>query len=97
MPSLHSCIIIMTKIMILFKQGFVSIQQITSKMNVDMKNCLLLAHAISGYDTVSATFGIGKLKAYRKLNQSPSWQNIMQIVGKCDVDLDKLLVRERNL
>ena len=52
------------------KKGLVSIDRIATKFDDGVKECLLFSHAISGCDTVSATFGIGKTKAFRKLSQS---------------------------
>ena len=50
-----------------------------------MRECLPFAHAISGCDTVSASYGLGKLRAYKKLHESDSWRDIMRIAGDKDV------------
>ena len=72
------------------KKGFASINDISSTMKIEMKECILFAHAISGCDTVSATYGIGKLRAYKQLNDS-SWKEAMHIVGKDEVDLEEII------
>ena len=50
-----------------------------------MRECLPFAHAISGCDTVSASYGLGKLRAYKKLHESDPWRDIMRIAGDKDV------------
>ena len=46
------------------KQGLCSIEKVVSALDDDLKECLLISHAISGCDNVSATFGMGNLKAF---------------------------------
>ena len=64
-------------IIVTTKPGFVSVGNITLEKSDDLKNSLLLVHAISGCDTVSATFSLGKLKACRELKESANWQKLM--------------------
>ena len=45
------------------KQGLCSVEKVLSALDDDLRKCLLISHAISGCDTVSATFGTEKLKA----------------------------------
>ena len=45
------------------KQELYSIEKVVSALDDDLRQCLLISHVISGCDTVSATFGMGKLKA----------------------------------
>ena len=71
------------------KKGPVSVNKISGSLSAEMKECLLFAHAISGCDTVSATYGVGKLKAYKKLGES-SWKN-MNIVGNADANLEDII------
>ena len=73
------------------KQGLVSIVKVCSGIDPAMKDCLLLAHAISGCDTVSVTYGVGKLKAYQKLMEIDIWQKSMNIIGKQEVSLDEVI------
>ena len=51
-----------------------------------MQECLPFAHIIPGCDTVSATCGLGKLRAYKELHESNSWRDVVLIVGDADVD-----------
>ena len=61
-----------------------------------MRECLPFAHAISGCDTVSASYGLGKLRAYKKLHESDSWRDIMRIAGDKDVVESIWLRLEKN-
>ena len=45
------------------KQELCSIEKVVSALDDDLRQCLLISHVISGCDTVSGTFGMGKLKA----------------------------------
>ena len=66
------------------KKGCVSISQIAEQLSFEMQECLPFAHTVSGCATVSATFQLGKLKAYKKLHESNSWTDIIHIVGDDD-------------
>ena len=68
------------------KKGCVFISVIAEQLSSKMRECLTLAHAVTGCDTVSATYGLVKLRAYKKLLESNSWKDIMHIVGDEDVD-----------
>ena len=68
------------------KKGCVFISVIAEQLRSKMRECLTLAHAVTGCDTVSATYGLVKLRAYKKLLESKSWKDIMHIVGDEDVD-----------
>ena len=68
------------------KKGCVFISVIAEQLTSKMRECLTLAHAVTGCDTVSATYGLVKLRAYKKLLESNSWKDIMHIVGDEDVD-----------
>ena len=62
-----------------------------------MKACLPIAHALSDCDTVSATYGLGKLRAFKKLNES-TWKDIIHTVGNEDADLELVKeLREKNV
>ena len=48
---------------------------------------LLICHAISGCNTVSATFGMGKLKAFNKFKESSYWRSAIKTVcGDIEID-----------
>ena len=49
---------------------------------------LLICHAISGCNTVSATFGMGKLKAFNKFKESSYWRNAIKTVCGDDIEID---------
>ena len=66
-------------------------KKIAATIDDDLQKCLLFCHAISGCDTVSATFGIGKLKAYRKLKQSTYWPDLIKDFGNDSANLNELL------
>ena len=46
---------------------FIPVNKITSKIGQDVSLCILTSHAISGCDTTSSLFKIGKRTAYSKL------------------------------
>ena len=73
------------------KKGSVSISQVAEDMCSEMRECLPFAHAISGCDTVSATYGLGKLRAYKKLRESNVWREKLRIVGDDDVDREHMI------
>ena len=60
-------------------------------MSSETRECLPFAHPISVCDTVSATYGLGKLRGYKKLHESDSWRDIMRIVGEEDVDREYMI------
>ena len=49
---------------------------------------LLICHAISGCNTVSATFGMGKLKAFNKFKESSYWRSAIKTVCGDDIEID---------
>ena len=67
------------------KKGCVSISEIAEQLSSEMRECLPFAHAIPGCDTVPASYGLGKLRAYKELHESDSWRDIMRITGDKDV------------
>ena len=73
------------------KKGCVSISEIAEQLSSEMRECLPFAHAFSGCDTVLATHGFGKLRAYKKLHESDSWRDIIRIVGDEDVDREYMI------
>ena len=73
------------------KKGPYSTTKINLALDRDLKDTPFLAHAISGCDTVAATHGVGKLKAYKKLLNSKSQRNSMRIVGKADSSIGDVI------
>ena len=51
------------------KKGCVSISEIAEQLSSKIRECLTFAHPVSRCDTVSATYGLGKLRAYKKLHE----------------------------
>ena len=49
---------------------------------------LLICHAISGCNTVSTTFGMGKLKAFNKFKESSYWRSAIKTVCGDDIEID---------
>ena len=83
--DIHKNVIMITK------KGYVSMTEISEQLSVEMRECLPFAHAISGCDTVSATYGLGKPRAFKKLDESNSWKDIMNMVGNDDVDMEYII------
>ena len=73
------------------RKGPYSTTKISLAFDADMKCCLLFAHAVSGCDTISATHGVGKIKAYNVLLCSKILQKSMSIVGKGDIDMEDVM------
>ena len=73
------------------KKGCVSINEIAQQLSPEMRECLPFAHAVSGCDTVSATYGLGKLRAYKKLCESDFWRDTMRKVGNDDVNIEHMV------
>ena len=73
------------------KKGCVSISEIAEQLSSEMRQYLPFAHAVSGCDTVLMTCALGKLRAYKKLDESNSWRVIMRIVGDDDVDREYII------
>ena len=79
-----------SSMMMTTKKGLVSVSDISDKLDAKLKECLPFVHAISGCDTVSATYGIGKLRAYKVLKDS-SWKVVMNNVGKDNADIEEVI------
>ena len=73
------------------KKGLCAIKSIATTLDDDLRSCLLVAHAMSGCDAVSATFGVGKLKVLNKLRESPSWRMKLQKLLEDDINVDEMV------
>ena len=73
------------------KQGLCSIEKVVSALDDDSRQCLLISHAISGCDTVSATFGMGKLKAFNKFKESSYWRSTIKTLCHDDIAIDRMV------
>ena len=73
------------------KKGCLSVSEIAEQLRSEIRKCLPFAHAISECDTVSSTYGPGKLRAYKKLNELNSWRDIKHIVGDDGVDREYMI------
>ena len=52
---------------------------------------MLIAHAMSGCDAVSATFGKGKVKVFNKLKELPNWRSKSQKLLDDDISVDEMV------
>ena len=93
---LHHCCDDLHDIFMSTKKGIVSIKNVIAALDDDLQKCLLFSHAISGCDTVSATFSIGKLKAFRKLKKSVHWLDLIKDFGEDNGNLDELILTVEN-
>ena len=64
------------------KKGPYSTTKLRKALDSDMIESLLFAHAVSGCDTVSATHGVWKVKAFKTLLKSKSLRKLVQVIGK---------------
>ena len=71
--DIHKTVVLETK------KGCVSISERAEQLDSEMHECLPFAHAVSGCDTVSTTYGLN------------SWRDIMHIVGDDDVNRDYMI------
>ena len=62
-------------------QDVIPIRALQESLGQEMCQSILFAHAISGCDTTSAMFGLGKLKAFKILQQTPGWRTQVSIFG----------------
>ena len=51
----------------------------------------MISHAISGCETVSATFGMGKLKAFNKFKESSYWRSAIKTLYDDDIEIDRMV------
>ena len=51
----------------------------------------MISHAISRCDTVSATFGMGKLKAFNKFKESSYWRSAIKTLCDDDIEIDRMV------
>ena len=73
------------------KQGLCSIEKVVSALDDDLKECLLISHAISGCDNVSATFGMGNLKAFNKFKESSYRRSAIKTPCDDDIEIDRMV------
>ena len=62
------------------------VNKTSNKISSEINGCLSIAHAISECETVSATYGLVKLREFKKLNES-TWKDI-HTVGNGNADLE---------
>ncbi len=77
MPYCLFCLLDMTR-----KQNNISIRACQVALGPDMCKCLLFAHAVSGCDTTSAIFSIGKVKHLNALKSSKKTRNSIRVFGE---------------
>ena len=73
------------------KQGLCSFEKVVSALDDDLRQCLLISHAISGCNTMSATFGMGKLKAFNKFKESSYWRSAIKTLCDDDIEIDRMV------
>ena len=62
-------------------QDVIPIHELQESLGQEICQTILFAHAISDCDTTSAMFGLGKLKAFKILQQTPGWRTQVSIFG----------------
>jgi hypothetical protein len=65
---------------------FIPVHSICSILNPVLCNILPAAHAITGCDTTSSLFGIGKRTVFKVLKDSPENFRDVSILADCDTD-----------
>ena len=89
-PLLHHFDISGNSVAMTTKEGLCSTEKVVSALDDDLRQCLLISHAISGCDTVSATFGMGKLKAFNKFKESSNWRSAIKMLCD-DIEIDRMV------
>ena len=59
-------------------------------LGIEMCECILFAHAMSGCDTVSSFFGIDKTKATKLSQNSENLRKVVQVFGDDHLSLDDI-------
>ena len=73
------------------KQRLCFVEKVLSALDDDLRQYLLTSHAISGCDNVSATFGMGKLKAFNKFKESSYWRSAIKTLCDDDIEIDRMV------
>ena len=73
------------------QQGLCSFEKVVSALDDDLRQCLLISHVIPGCNTVSATFGIGKLKAFNKFKESSYWRSAIKTLYDDDIEINRMV------
>ena len=73
------------------KQRLSFVEKVLSALDDDLRQYLLTSHAISGCDNVSATFGMGKLKAFNKFKESSYWRSAIKTLCDDDIEIDRMV------
>ena len=63
------------------KKRILSIKKIAESIGSNMSNALPALHAMTGCDSTSAFYGIGKKKAYKIVKDSPRFLEVLAQLG----------------
>jgi hypothetical protein len=66
--------------------GFRQVQQIYNSLGTEMTNILPVAHSLTGCDTTSSFFGIGKKTVYKTRKQNTTKYQTLTNLASSDVD-----------
>ena len=72
------------------KQHFIDIHAAQQALGVDVCRSLLFVHAMTGYDTTSAMFGVGKMNAFKVLQASDELSARVLVFGDLTTPKDVL-------
>ena len=72
------------------KSQTIDIRRAQNALGQQMCQCILFAHAMSGCDTTSAFFGIGKTKAMKIIQKSEDLQKMVQVFGDDHLSVDEI-------
>ena len=71
------------------KQGLSFIEKVVSALDDDLRQCLLISHAISGCDTVN--FDMGNLKAFNRFKESSYCRSAIKTLCDDDIEIDRMV------
>ena len=74
---------------------YIPVHEICNCLSSVICNVLPAAHAITGFDTTSAFFGIGKKSVYKALKDFPD--RFLDLTALSDLDIDQAISVSRNL
>jgi hypothetical protein len=75
------------------RRRYIPVHEICSTLNPVFTNILPAAHAVTGCDTTSSLFGIGKRSVFKVLKENPDNFKDLSNLADCDVDVSVTAAR----
>ena len=75
------------------RRRYIPVHEICSTLSPVFTNILPAAHAVTGCDTTSLLFGIGKRSVFKVLKENPDYFKDLSNLADCDVDVSVAAAR----